>query len=377
MSNYDIAIIGGGLAGLASAIHLSKKGWNTVLIEKNTYPKHKVCGEYISNEVLPYLLSLGFNPWDFGAKNIDTFTLSAPNSKSITTKLPLGGFSISRYAIDHELYKLAISNGTHFSNSTVENVIYSDNEFRIELKNGEKLTSTIAIGAYGKRSNLDIQLNRSFIKNPSPYLAVKGHYSGDFMENEVGLHNFKGGYCGISKVENNNINICYIASFTEFKKYKDIQSFEENVVKKNKFLKNILDKSVLVFDKPLTISQISFSNKNLVENHLLMCGDAAGMMHPLAGNGMGMAISTAQILSNLVCDYLSNTITSRSELEKRYKQKWNKKFKRRLNAGHLIAKLFSSVKISNLLMFVLKSSPFLLPPIIRTTHGKQLLANDF
>nr|MBP6758446.1 FAD-dependent oxidoreductase [Flavobacterium sp.] len=58
-TNPDVVIIGGGLAGLTSAIHLSKFGLRVVLIEKNEFPKHKVCGEYISNEVLPYFQKLG------------------------------------------------------------------------------------------------------------------------------------------------------------------------------------------------------------------------------------------------------------------------------------------------------------------------------
>ena len=68
--HYDVIIIGGGLAGLTSAIHLSKANHSVLLIEKNEYPKHKVCGEYVSNEVLPYLDFLGFNPFEFGAKRI-------------------------------------------------------------------------------------------------------------------------------------------------------------------------------------------------------------------------------------------------------------------------------------------------------------------
>lgn len=66
--SFNVIIVGGGLAGLASATHLSKKGLSVLLIEKHEYPKHKVCGEYISNEVLPYLNALDFNPFDYGAK---------------------------------------------------------------------------------------------------------------------------------------------------------------------------------------------------------------------------------------------------------------------------------------------------------------------
>ena len=91
---FDIIIIGGGLAGLCNAIHLSKYGKDVLLIEKNNYPKHKVCGEYISNEVLPYLQFLDFNPFDFGAVKIENFQISTTNNKTINAKLPLGGFGI-------------------------------------------------------------------------------------------------------------------------------------------------------------------------------------------------------------------------------------------------------------------------------------------
>ena len=53
MRNQKIVIIGGGLAGLTAGIHLSKIGLSVQIFEKNDFPKHKVCGEYISNEVLP------------------------------------------------------------------------------------------------------------------------------------------------------------------------------------------------------------------------------------------------------------------------------------------------------------------------------------
>ena len=69
-TNFDVIIIGGGLAGLCNAIHLSKFNKKVLLVEKNEYPKHKVCGEYISNEVLPYLDFFEINLFQFGAVNI-------------------------------------------------------------------------------------------------------------------------------------------------------------------------------------------------------------------------------------------------------------------------------------------------------------------
>ena len=103
-------------------------------------------------------------------------------------------------------------------------------------------------------------MNRKFIKKKSPYLAVKIHVKGDFPENVIALHNFKGGYCGVSKVENNSINLCYITEYRSFKKHKTITDFQNKVMFMNKNLKKIIQGSNSVFENPLKISKISFEN---------------------------------------------------------------------------------------------------------------------
>jgi flavin-dependent dehydrogenase len=369
---FDVIIIGGGLAGLCNAIHLSKFGKEVLLIERNGYPKHKVCGEYISNEVLPYLQFLDFNPFHFGAVRINSFQLSTTKSNLISAQLPLGGFGISRYTLDFELSKKAIKNGVTILKDIVVNVDYSEDSFLIETKEHENFTSKIAIGAFGKRSLLDVKMNRDFIQKKAPYLGVKIHVKGDFPEDLVALHNFKGGYCGVSKVENNAINLCYITNYSSFKKYKNIDDFQEKVILKNQFLKEIFKNSEAIFEKPLTISQISFETKKPVENHIIMCGDSAGMIHPLCGNGMSMAIQAAQLSSLLILNYFNGEFESRNELEKQYIRQWNKKFSFRLKAGHFIAMLFRKDKIASVLLQILKKIPFLLPIIIKQTHGKSM-----
>lgn len=369
--NFEIIIVGGGLAGLCNAIHLSKFGKKVLLIEKNSYPKHKVCGEYISNEVLPYLKFLEVNPFDFGAVKINQFQLSTTKNKLIEAKLPLGGFGISRYTLDFELYKKAVQKGTIVLQDTVTNIEYNSNEFKIQTKENGTFTSAICIGAFGKRSVLDVQLNRDFIKKKSPYLGVKIHVKGNHPKDLVGLHNFSGGYCGVSKVENEAINLCYISSFSSFKKFKNITDFQDKVVFQNKFLKEIYKESKPLFTQPLSISQISFEQKKPVENHVLMCGDAAGMIHPLCGNGMSMAIQSAQLAAPLVLQFLDGKIERRF-LEKNYKTLWNTHFKWRLKAGHFIAMLFRKQRIANFLLFILKRLPFLMPIIIKQTHGKPI-----
>ena len=375
MINNEVLIIGGGLAGLTAAIHLSKIGLNVILIEKNEYPKHKVCGEYISNEVLPYLNYLDLNISNLQPSNITNLEFSTLSGKIIKTALPLGGFGISRYTLDEYLYKKAIANGCKIIQDTVTSIVFEEEEFTVTTSDKTIFKSKVVIGAFGKRSTIDQKLNRNFIQKKSYWLAVKSHYSGDFPNDLVGLHNFKGGYCGVSKVENNSINICYLADYKTFKKYRNIADYQEHVVFQNPHLRTIFSKFKLLFENPLTISQISFDKKQSVENHILMIGDTAGLIHPLCGNGMAMAIHSAKIVSELVAQYYNHEIKSRAELESRYETEWNSNFKDRLRMGRFLSNLLQKQKLSAILLRMLIIFPFLLPIIIKKTHGKPITFN--
>ncbi|MDZ7615336.1 MAG: hypothetical protein U5K51_17765 [Flavobacteriaceae bacterium] len=120
--------------------------------------------------------------------------------------MPLGGFGLSRYSFDECLAQKAIDQGVHIKEDTVTEIQFEKDFFRVSTQSGQSMTARIVIGAYGKRAALDTKMNRDFIGHASPYLAVKTHLKGDFPEDLVALHNFKGGYCGLSKVEDGSIN---------------------------------------------------------------------------------------------------------------------------------------------------------------------------
>jgi len=370
-TNPDVLIIGGGLAGLASALHLSKKGLKVILIEKNAYPKHKVCGEYISNEILPYLFWLDIDVRELHPTSISKFEFTAQNGKTAKTKLPLGGFGISRYELDRFLFEKAVENGCTVITENVTNISFENDIFIVNTSE-ETLSAKIVLGAYGKRSNIDQVLSRGFISKKSPWLAVKAHYKGNFDESLVGLYNFQGGYCGVSKVENDVINICYLADFETFKKYKNIEEYQKSVLYKNKKLKAIFENSTSLFEKPLTISQISFDKKKPVENHIVMIGDTAGLIHPMCGNGMAMAIHSAKIASELTLDFYYGKIETRNEFERRYIKEWKKHFSKRLFFGRILAKALTHKNLTLAMTTVAASIPALLSFIIKQTHGRPI-----
>jgi len=366
----DVAIIGGGLAGLINAILLSRNGLSVVLFEKRNYPSHKVCGEYISNEVLPFLIRNDLFPEEPVVSRLNKFILSSTNGRYSTLDLGMGGFGISRYCLDYFLYKKAIEAGVDCRTDTsVENIEFLDDHF--EVKFGEALMqSKLAIGAFGKRTNLDRKLNRKFIAARSPYIGVKYHIKTDFPSDTIALHNFKDGYCGISKVENDTYNLCYLSHRDNLKKSKDISAMERNVLCKNPFLKSVFDNSEFVFDKPLVINEISFAKKAPVENHILMSGDSAGMITPLCGNGMAMAIHSASILTELITSHWNQGEFDRNQLEKEYTSFWNNKFSLRLSIGRKIQSLFGSESTSNLAVGLTKIKP-IARAIVGLTHGKE------
>lgn len=369
-----IAVIGGGLAGLCTSLDLSKRGFQVTLIEKDTYPRHRVCGEYVSYEIVPYLEYLGISISQLTDIRISDFHLSTQKGNQIKSRLPLGGFGVSRYTLDNHLYQKGLSEGISFLQEQVVAIKDTTNNAKKEIffQKRKSLCFDIVVGAYGKRSVIDKSLNRNFINGYSPWLGVKAHYTGSFDDQRVALHNFEGGYCGISKVEDDKINVCYLVHFDSFKKYRHLKDFEISVLHQNKYLKQFFENSEMVFDKPITISQVNFSKKPSVEKGILMVGDAAGLIHPLCGNGMAMAIKGASLIATTIDEYAAQHI-SKEELYKLYKAKWENNFSRRLKAGRILQNVLLNSNVQELSYKMAKCIPAIVPKIIKQTHGKPMI----
>ncbi len=378
---FEVIIVGGGLAGLTAAIVLAKANRKVLLLEKKTYPYHKVCGEYVSNEVLGYLRSLGFDPFHFGASNITNLRISTPQGKNIYTPLDLGGFGISRYTMDEALCQLAIQSGARVETATrVTDIQFQHEQFTVSTANGDTFTSALVIGSYGKREMLDKKLGRPFMKAHTGYMAVKYHIRTDYPPHEIGLDNFNGGYCGISKIEADRYNLCYLYKRPALKAQRSIPELESEVLYQNPNLKRFFTESEFLFKAPEVINEIYFEPKSQVENHILMCGDTAGLITPLCGNGMSMAISGAQLLSSLILK--SNILSgqgdiaeARLQLENTYQLAWNKRFGKRLFWGRTIQHFFGNPLLTQASLALLHALPPLGRKIISLTHGRPLLTN--
>lgn len=370
MADKKIIIVGGGLAGLVISIHLTREGVPCQVIEKRSYPFHRVCGEYISNEVVPYLKSLEAYPQELRPSSIRKFQLTSVNGKTVSLPLDLGGFGISRYQFDNFLFQRAKQLGVEFLLDTeVDTVSFANDRFTIHTHQ-ENQEADVVIGSFGKRSKLDIQLQRSFTQQRSPYVGVKYHIRlKDFPEDLIALHNFQDGYCGISRVEGNVVNLCYLTHRDNVRRHGNLRAMEESVLFRNPFLKNIFENAEFLFIKPETINEISFETKAPVEGHILMAGDAAGMITPLCGNGMAIAIHSAKILSEHVVRFCRDEYYSREQLENNYSKAWKRHFAIRLWAGRQIQHLFGNVWTSNAAVNLARYTQPAANFLMKQTHG--------
>lgn len=367
---YPCAIIGGGLGGLCLAIQLAQQGMEVVLFEKNSYPQHRVCGEYISMESWDFLTELGVPLADFQLPIIKQLGISAESGFMLQSSLALGGFGISRYSLDQYLCQLARSKGvTVLENCKVNDVKAADDQVSvIHTSQGHYLAQLIC-GSFGKYAPNFAKPSHSISKNSPNYIGVKYHIQADLAADRIELHNFQDGYCGISKVDKDQYCLCYLSKASNLQQAgNDLKSMEEKVLYKNPWLKKYFTQSTFLYDSPLVISNIYFHPKAAYLNGMFMLGDAAGAITPLCGNGMSMAMRASKILAGLILLYHRGEI-DKTALVKRYIAAWKANFNNRIWAGQYLQLLFGKKQSTQLALKTLDRLPALTQRLIGLTHG--------
>ncbi len=178
---------------------------------------------------------------------IKRLLVSAPGGEYIEQELPLGGFGISRYRADEALAAIARSHGVAvYESTTVKDIFFEKKLFRIHTTTGD-FHARIACGTFGKRSNLDIKWKRPFTRDRptklNNYIGVKYHIrpavdapNNDFPADLISLHNFRDGYCGISRIEDDRYCLCYLTKANNLQvNGNSIPEMETNVLRQNPF----------------------------------------------------------------------------------------------------------------------------------------------
>jgi menaquinone-9 beta-reductase len=371
MKTYDLAIVGGGLAGLSLAILSAKTGLKVIVLEKGDYPKHKVCGEYISMESYNFVKSLGLTLDDMSLPKIDTFVLTSHHNLTAQCRLETGGFGISRFKLDDLLAKKAIELGVELQTNHSVSTINYDAEthvFSVKTKANLEVLAKLAIGTFGRVSGLSQR------KIDEDYIGVKYHIDDGPAANTIEIHNFEGGYCGISQIEDGKYCICYLAKADKLKILKgDIDAFEKEVLFKNPYLKLRLQRQKLI--KAVTTSQIRFGVNNNDEFIYPVLGDAAGFIPPITGNGMSLAFRAAATFHKEVQLFFSQDAKFNLDYLKKQNNVYNKKYLNgRIQQGVFLQKILflRSPIINKIVMFTLTKIPFVMRLMTKKATGTEI-----
>jgi flavin-dependent dehydrogenase len=279
MNRFDVAIIGAGPAGCAAAITAARCGARTILFERGQYPRHKVCGEFVSPEshcVLQDLL--GCNAWLLASPPEITAARMFSGAHCVKFTLHTPAWSIARYDLDFALWQAAQAGGCELRQATVERITRTAGDFELALATKETIASAKVINASGRWSNL----RRPIIPNGPRWIGLKGHFSGEYAPPSTDIYFFPGGYCGIQPVSATLLNASAMVRTDKATTLEEVFAAHPGLWLRSRAWERtteIISTSPLVHMSPEPVT-----------DGVLNAGDAAAFIDPFVGDGISLAL---------------------------------------------------------------------------------------
>ena len=378
----DILIIGGGPAGSTSALYLSQLGFDITLVEKKVFPRETLCGEFLSKEVTDILKELNlFNDFiSLNPNKLKSFCAIDDSGIELKSDLNFEAYAMKRSVFDLLLVEKAKARKVNIIQpAEVISTTKSNSNFISEIvdESGNKLQikSKLVIAAYGKQNILDKKLERDFVNKKSNLNGVKFHLPINLLKNsfsdEIRIYTDKELYCGMNQVSDTEMTVCFL----ENRKQSKIPSRERliDVIKSNKYFQKVFSDEAIEYIKSANIygtGNIYFGSREVVENGIIMVGDAARVISPLAGDGIGMAMESAKLLFEIISEFGIDE-TNREKIYSLYKKRYEKTFKKRLSTAKIIQGIILNRKSRRLGFGLAKNYPSLLPYLIKFTRNSK------
>jgi menaquinone-9 beta-reductase len=376
----DILVIGGGPAGSTTALYLSRLGYDITLIEKKKFPRETLCGEFLSKEVTDILKELNIFKEFVSLKpnQIKSFRAVNDSATELHSDLNFEAYAMKRSVFDSLLLENAKKQNVNIIQPAIVRSVSKINSgfvSEVENESGEviQVKSKLVIAAYGKQNSLDKKLERSFINKKSFLNGIKFHLPIELLKekfsDEIRIYIDEGIYCGMNQVNDSEITVCFL----ENRKYSKIPSRERltEVINSNKNFRTIFSNEAINYLNTANAygtGNIHFGKREVVENGIIMVGDSARVIAPLAGDGIGMAMESAKILYEV----LNNHKLVESELRSiylNYKQLYEKAFSKRLAAARIIQAIILNKKLRKIGFAFADKYSALLPYLIKFTRS--------
>lgn len=376
---YDVVVIGGGPAGAVAGRCIAQTGRSVALLEKHPFPRETLCGEFLSEEVVTTIRDLGLETAFFALRPnpLTTFTLLPGRGGPVRAPLGFTAYGVRRGKFDAMLLDAASASGVKILQpAEVTGVERNRDGFLVRFRTEGKsrtLQSTRVVGAYGRNSPLDRSLRRPFAGVRTGYTGVKFHIPAELLENiqrqEIMIALGPEMYCGISHVGDGTATVCYLE-----RRSRGASPSRERVwelAHANSDVARVITPVVRTYLLQTPIygaGNIFFGARDVVENGVLMVGDSAGVIAPLAGDGIGIALEQARLLGKIFADVHTGR-EGRTSLEGRYMRESQRLLTARRRVALLCQHLALTKVFRPIVSPLFASTPGLLRAAIYATRG--------
>ena len=322
-SDAEVAIVGAGPAGSTLAALLARRGVSVALIDRDAFPRDKLCGEFLSYDALPVLDALGVALPD--APQITRCRVVARH-RTYDFDLPHAARGVSRMLLDDLLFRTAVAAGATPITATATDL--------------RTTNARVIVGAWGRWGRFDQQLDRSFVRDRAHRnFGFKRHYRGATDRSVIELHSFRRGYLGVAAVEGGITNICGLVHASRLAHHKGRwDSFVDEIRAEEPALETMYARYEPAQEGFLSSEPVIFRARSAVDHGIFMVGDASGIIDPLTGNGMAMAIQSALVAAPFIVDALH---ADRARAEDAYRQRHHELFAKRIGWSRRAAFLLS------------------------------------
>jgi len=301
MSDFDVIVVGGGPGGATAAALCAQRGLNVALFEHARFPRHKVCGDVINPNCWSVLNKLGVSEKirALPQHEIEAALFTAPAGEAINVPMPRGARAIRRSLFDHTLLEYARACGVQvFENETVHEITL---ERRVVTSMGRHHARKGIIGADGRHS-MTARSMGLVLKPPGSngHIAFQAHFRAPpALDHRVQLHLFRGGYCGVVRVDTERANLCIVTDRRGARFHNDCEALFGHTVRQNPHFRNLgIGPEPL---EPLRSANPLRGPMNVpARNGVFLVGDALRVMEPFTGQGILFALRTAELVAESI-----------------------------------------------------------------------------
>ncbi|HEV3205434.1 MAG TPA: FAD-dependent oxidoreductase [Terriglobales bacterium] len=367
MLSYDLIVVGGGPAGTSAAVSAARGGAKVLLLERGRFPRHKVCGEFVSAESLGLLSSLLDDDYSVllrEAVRIPHARLFL-DGRQLQTIVEPPAASVARLDLDAALWHSAERRGVNARQQVTVQSILGGGLFRITTTAGE-FEGRALINASGRWSNLNLPLFESS-SSAEKWLGIKGHFSERAPEPSVDLYFFKGGYCGVQPVQVSGDSWLSGRVNASAMVRADVASTLPEVFAQHPALHE-RSRSWTPLSDPVSTSPLLFRDPQPERDGVLMVGDAAGFVDPFVGDGISLALRSGDLAAQCLLPFLAGE-GSLPDAVNRYREAYRQTLLPVFRASSKVRRLLHLPRVIRLpLLHLLETTPAITQFVVKRTR---------